>query len=108
MSRDELPLLQGTLDLLILRALGEGPLHGYGIARWIGSASGDALRIEEGSLYPALYRLEDKGWLASAWKTAESGRRARVYRLTPSGRRALGDERSHWKAFAAAVAKVLS
>ncbi|HEV2720899.1 MAG TPA: PadR family transcriptional regulator [Thermoanaerobaculia bacterium] len=108
MSRDELQLLQGTLDLLILRALSEAPMHGYGMARWIVSASGDALRIEEGSLYPALYRLEGKGWLASAWKTAESGRRARVYRLTAAGRRALGDERSQWKAFAAAVAKVLS
>lgn len=108
MSRDELQLLQGTLDLLILRALSEGPQHGYGIARWIGSASGDALRIEEGSLYPALYRLEGKGWLASSWKTTESGRRARVYRLTSSGRRALGAERSQWKAFAAAVARVLS
>jgi len=108
MSRDELQLLQGTLDLLVLRALSDGPLHGYAIAKWIGSASADALRVEEGSLYPALYRLEDRGWLASTWKASETGRRARVYRLTAAGRRALGDETSQWRAFATAVAKVLS
>jgi len=108
MSRDELQLLQGTLDLLVLRALDEGPRHGYAIAKWIASASGEALRVEEGSLYPALYRLEEKGSLASEWQTSETGRRARVYRLTRRGRRALGNETSQWRAFAAAVAKVLS
>lgn len=108
MSNDELQLLQGTLDLLILRALEEGPCHGYAIAKWIGHASGEALRVEEGSLYPALYRLEERGSLKSSWQTTETGRRARFYRLTPRGRRALGDETSQWRAFAAAVAKVLS
>jgi len=108
MSKDELQLLQGTLDLLVLRALDDGPRHGYAIAKWIASASGEALRVEEGSLYPALYRLEEKGSLASEWQTSETGRRARVYRLTRRGRRALGNETSQWRAFAAAVAKVLS
>jgi len=108
MSKDELQLLQGTLDLLVLRALDDGPRHGYAIAKWIASASGEALRVEEGSLYPALYRLEEKGSLASEWQTSETGRRARVYRLTRRGRRALGSETSQWRAFAAAVAKVLS
>jgi len=108
MSKDELQLLQGTLDLLVLRALDEGPRHGYAIAKWIASASGEALRVEEGSLYPALYRLEEKGLLESDWKTSETGRRARVYRLTRRGRRALGNETSQWRAFAAAVARVLS
>jgi len=108
MSKDELQLIQGTLDLLVLRALDDGPRHGYAIAKWIASASGEALRVEEGSLYPALYRLEEKGSLASEWQTSETGRRARVYRLTRRGRRALGNETSQWRAFAAAVAKVLS
>ena len=108
MSRPDLQLLQGTLDLLILRALTEGPQHGYAIAKWIKSATDDTLRIEEGSLYPALYRLEERGWLASSWQKSETGRRARVYRLTARGRRALGEETSQWRAFAAAMAKVLS
>jgi len=108
MSRDDLQLLQGTLDLLILRALSNGPQHGYAIAKWIGGATDDALHIEEGSLYPALYRLEERGWLASSWQKSETGRRARVYRLTARGRRALGQETSQWQAFVAAMAKVLS
>ena len=96
------------LDLLILRALREGPRHGYSIARWIAEASGDALRIEEGSLYPALHRLEEKGWLASSWKESETGRRAKFYRLSRSGRRALTQERTAWHAMVEGVEKVVS
>ncbi len=96
------------LDLLILRALIGGPLHGYAIARWIGDASGDTLRVEEGSLYPALHRLQAKGWLAASWKASETGRRAKFYRLTRAGRRALGQERSAWREVVKAVEKVMS
>lgn len=101
-------LLQGTLDLLILHALGDGPLHGYAIARRIADASNDALRIEEGSLYPALHRMEEAGWLAAEWKPSENNRRAKFYRLTRPGRRALGQEASVWRAFVKAVEKVIS
>jgi len=100
--------LQGTLDLLILHALGDGPLHGYAIARRIASASDEALRIEEGSLYPALHRMEEAVWLASEWKPSENNRRAKFYRLTRAGRRALGQEASVWRAFVRAVEKVIS
>lgn len=105
---EEMVLLQGTLDLLVLRALQEGPLHGYAVARWIGAASGDVLRVEEGSLYPALHRMESSGWLSSEWKQTETGRRAKFYRLTRPGRKALGVESSVWRAFVAAVEKVIS
>ena len=105
---EEIALLQGTLDLLILRALDSGPLHGYAIARWIAGASGDALRIEEGSLYPALHRMESAGWLAAEWKPTDTGRRAKFYQLTRTGRAALRDEASGWRAFVAAVEKVMS
>jgi PadR family transcriptional regulator PadR len=108
MDREEVALLQGTLDLLVLRALSDGPRHGYAIARWIASASGDALRIEEGSLYPALHRMEESGWLAASWKKTDTGRRAKFYRLTRAGRRALGEETAVWKAFVKAVQKVMS
>jgi transcriptional regulator len=108
MDREEVALLQGTLDLLVLRALSDGPRHGYAIARWIASASGDALRIEEGSLYPALHRMEHSGWLAASWKKTDTGRRAKFYRLTRAGRRALGEETAVWKAFVKAVQKVMS
>ena len=109
MSREELALLQGTLDLLVLRALAEkGALHGYAIARWIAAASGGELRIEEGSLYPALHRLEEAGWLASKWSASENNRRAKFYRLTPAGERALREETSLWRRFVAAVEKVMT
>lgn len=103
-----MPLLQGTLDLMVLRALRSGPRHGYAIARWITETSGDALRIEEGSLYPSLHRLEQQGWLASQWKESQTGRRAKFYRLTRAGRRALGQETSAWQAFVKAVDKVIA
>ena len=95
-------------DLLILRALSDGPLHGYAITRWIRNASRDELTIEEGSLYPALHRLEQEGSLKSEWKPTETGRKAKFYRLTPAGRRALGHETSAWRAFVKAVGKVIS
>ena len=97
-----------ALDLLILRALSDGPLHGYAITRWIRSASHDALTIEEGSLYPALHRLEQSGSLKSEWKQSDTGRKAKFYRLTTAGKRALGHETSAWRAFVKAVDMVIS
>src|SRR5262245_35387588 len=100
-------LLHGTLDALILKTLAGGPRHGYGIATFIEDASGDALLVEEGSLYPALYRLEHRGWVEAEWATSELGRRAKVYRLTEAGRVQLAAETATWKRFSAGVSKVL-
>ena len=99
--------LYGVLDMLVLRSLLFGPLHGYAIAGAIRDTSGDALKIEFGSLYPALKRLELKGWIASKWETTERNRRAKVYRLTAAGRRQLRQERSEWADFVRAVARVM-
>src|SRR5438128_2467898 len=96
-------LLQGTLDMLVLRTLLLGPLHGYAIAKSIGTLSHGAFEIEFGSLYPALKRLELKGWLSAQWETSESKRQARVYRLTPDGRKQLAAERAKWGQFVAAI-----
>jgi len=101
-------LLHGTLDVLILKTLSWGPMHGYGIGRWIEELSRDALRIEEGSLYPALYRLEHKGWIDSAWGLSDNNRRAKFYRLTPEGRRQLRQAAGVWSNFAQGVARVLN
>ncbi|PYR55658.1 MAG: PadR family transcriptional regulator [Acidobacteria bacterium] len=101
-------LLQGTLDLLILRTLLAGPAHGHAIAKHIQHTSEDLLQVETGSLYPALHRLEAKGWIAPSWELSEKGKRARFYRLTPFGRRQLVAERSRWEAFSRAMALVLS
>ncbi|HEX5727155.1 MAG TPA: PadR family transcriptional regulator [Longimicrobiaceae bacterium] len=100
-------LLQGTLDILILKTLSWQPLHGYAIARWIQDTTGEALRIEEGSLYPALHRMERRGWIEGEWGVSENGRRAKFYRLTPAGRQQLAVETTSWNAFARAVAMVL-
>ena len=100
-------LLQGTLDMLVLRTLLFGPLHGYGIAKSIQQASSDSLQIEFGSLYPALKRLEIKGWIASKWEISGRIRRARVYRLTAAGRKQLAREQSRWQGFIDAVARVM-
>jgi transcriptional regulator len=100
-------LLHGTLDALVLKTLSQGPFHGYAIARWIESRTRDALQIEEGSLYPALYRLEARGLLSSEWGTSELGRRAKFYSLTPKGRRRLAAEVEAWRAFSSAVTEVL-
>jgi PadR family transcriptional regulator PadR len=99
--------LYGVLDLLVLRTLVFGPLHGYAIAHAIRDSSGEALTIEFGSLYPALKRLELKGWISAKWETSERNRRARVYRLTPAGRKRLRTETTEWSDFVRAVARVL-
>ena len=101
-------LLQGTLDLLILKTLSWGPAHGYAIARWIEQLTGEVLRIGEGSLYPALHRLEERGWLDSQWQLSSTKRRTKVYRLTPRGRQQLKAETSTWQQFVTAVASVLA
>ncbi|MGA8597084.1 MAG: PadR family transcriptional regulator [Bryobacteraceae bacterium] len=100
-------LLKGTLDMLVLKTLIFGPMHGYGIAQAIRGASDDALDIEFGSLYPALKRLELKGWIASKWNTSELNRRAKFYRLTPAGRKHLLEEHSRWSEFVEAVTSVM-
>jgi PadR family transcriptional regulator PadR len=100
--------LQGSLPLLLLTLLARrGPLHGYGIATQIETMSDEALRVEEGSLYPALHRLEETGWIKARWSTTETGRRARVYEITATGRRRLESEELRWKAITAAVGKIL-
>ena len=100
-------LLQGTLDLLILRTLQPGPAHGHAIAKHIQRTSEDLLQVETGSLYPALHRLEAKGWIAASWDLSEKGKRARYYRLTAPGRKQLATEQSKWIAFARAMGLVL-
>jgi PadR family transcriptional regulator PadR len=99
--------LRGTLDVLILKTLSWGPRHGYAIARWLEDTTGDALTIEEGSLYPSLYRMEQRGWIESEWGTSELGRDAKFYRLTPVGRKQLRTETAEWKSFANVVIGVL-
>jgi PadR family transcriptional regulator, regulatory protein PadR len=101
-------LLHGTLEVLILKTLSWGPMHGFGVGRWIQQLSGDELRIEEGSLYPALYRLERKGWVESSWGLSDNQRRAKFYHLTAKGRRHLLENTDTWSSFARAVARVLS
>ena len=100
-------LLQGTLDMLVLKTLLMEPLHGYGIAKAIRVNSSEALDIEFGSLYPALKRLELKGWIASKWETSEYNRRAKYYRLTPAGRKQLQVEHSKWEGFVSAVGQIM-
>ena len=100
-------VLQGTLDLLVLKALSIAPLHGWGISQRIQQLSRDALQIGQGSLYPALYRLERKGFVKSEWGTTENNREAKYYRLSAAGRRALADELSDWRRFVSAVDLVL-
>lgn len=100
-------LLQGTLDLLVLRTLQWGPQHGHGIKVAISSSSNDVLQIDHGSLYPALHRLEKQGWLGSEWKLTENKQRAKYYRLTAAGRRQLQSERSRWQALSEAIGRVL-
>jgi len=101
-------LLQGTLDLLILRTLLTGPTHGHAIAKHIQRTSEDLLQVETGSLYPALHRLEAKGWIAASWELSDKGKRARFYRLTRPGRKQLSSEQSKWEAFARAMGLVLN
>jgi PadR family transcriptional regulator, regulatory protein PadR len=100
-------LLQGTLDMLVLKTLASGAKHGYAIAESIHQRSDDVLRVEEGALYPALHRLELRGWLSAEWGISENNRRAKYYRLTGAGRKQLAAESEHWDRMAAAVARVM-
>lgn len=100
-------LLQGTLALLVLKTLARGPLHGYGITLHIQMVSKDFLRVEEGSLYPALHRMEQDGWVSAEWGFSENNRRARYYQLTPKGRKQLAEEEKNWERLMQAVAQVL-
>jgi len=101
-------LLQGTLDVLILRTLLRRPAHGHAIAKHIQRTSEDLLQVETGSLYPALHRLEAKGWIAASWELSDKGKRARYYRLTPRGRKQLATEQSKWQAFSRAIGLILN
>jgi PadR family transcriptional regulator len=100
-------LLQGTLALLVLKTLASGPIHGYGITIHIQGISKDILRVEEGSLYPALHRMEQDGWVCADWRSTENNRRARYYRLTAKGRKQLAEEEKNWERLTQAVAHVL-
>jgi PadR family transcriptional regulator len=100
--------LHGTLDALVLKTLSAGPRHGYAIARAIEEATEDVIQVEEGSLYPALYRMEKRGWIEADWGTSETGRRAKLYRLTNTGRKQLRLETAEWTQFATAVSRVLT
>ena len=107
MQKSKLELLRGTLDVLILKALMWGPQHGYAVTSFIRQHSGDVLLVEEGTLYPALWRLESKEFLASEWGLSENNRKAKFYRLTPAGKKQLNEERAAWEAYAEAVSRVL-
>jgi transcriptional regulator len=104
---DRADLLQGTLDLLILKSLLLAPLHGWGISKRIRELSREVLQVNQGSLYPALYRLEDRGWVGSEWGTSPEGRRAKFYTLTPLGKKQLTAEQEDWRRFALAIEHVL-
>jgi transcriptional regulator len=106
-DKEQIELLQGTLDLLILRTLLLGPRHGHSIAHLIKQSSGDVLKVDHGSLYPALQRLERRGWISAKWGTSENNRRARYYRLTADGRKQLVAETTKWERLAAAIGRVL-
>ena len=107
MTRQKADLLQGTLDMLILKALSLGPMHGFGVGQRIEQMAEDMLRVEEGSLYPALYRLEERGWIRSEWGKSDNNRRARFYALTPAGSRRLGVEEENWRLLVLAIGKVM-
>ena len=107
MNKPKNDLLQGTLALLVLKTLARGPLHGYGITLHIQMVSKDFLRVEEGSLYPALHRMEQDGWISAEWGMTENSRRARYYRLTSTGRKQLAEEERNWERLTQAVAQVL-
>ncbi len=106
-SRNGIDLLQGTLDMLILRTLQWGPQHGHGISVAIRASSEDVLQVDHGSLYPALHRLREQGWIAAAWGMTENKQRARYYRLTAKGKKALAAEESRWNRMVAAIARVM-
>ncbi|HVT61018.1 MAG TPA: PadR family transcriptional regulator [Thermoanaerobaculia bacterium] len=108
MSQDKEDLLQGTLDLLVLQALSLGAMHGYGLAQRIRQVSQEVLQVNQGSLYPALLRLEHQGWIAADWRTTENNRRAKYYSLTRTGRRQLAHETERWTRFSAAIGRLLA
>src|SRR3954452_953421 len=99
--------MQGSLDVIVLKTLSWQPMHGFGIARWIQRATDDVLQVEEGSLYPSLYRMENKGWVKSEWCITENKRRAKYYRLTAAGKRQLADQSANWETFVKAMSKIL-
>jgi transcriptional regulator len=107
MSASKSDLLQGTLDLLILQVVAPGPLHGYAIAQRLQQLSKDALQVQQGSLYPALHRLEQRGWLKAEWKNSETGREAKFYNLTKAGRKQLDIERLNWERLSQAITRIL-
>jgi PadR family transcriptional regulator PadR len=107
MAQTQNELLHGTLETLILKTVARSPRHGYAIARWLEEATGEELRIEDGSLYPALYRLEHRGLIQAEWGTSELGRRAKFYRITPLGRKRLSSSTEEWTRFARAVTRIL-
>ena len=107
MTKQKPELPQGTLDMLVLKALSLGPMHGYGVGQRIRQLAEEMLRVEEGSLYPALYRVEERGWISSQWGASENNRRARFYKLTPAGRRQLLVEEKNWEHFVLAIGKVM-
>ena len=107
MDKSSLDVIRGTLDVLILKTISWGPLHGYAISQLLLQQTEDALLVEEGALYPALYRMESKGWIEAEWGVSDNNRRAKYYRLTPDGRRRLRAETETWERYAEAVGKVL-
>ena len=108
MSKPSIDLLQGSLDVIVLKTLSWQPMHGFGIARWIQRVTDDVLQVEEGSLYPSLYRMENKGWVKAEWRLTENNRRAKYYRLTAAGKRRLAEESDTWERFAGAMTKIMS
>jgi PadR family transcriptional regulator, regulatory protein PadR len=108
MVQSKSDLLQGTLDVLVLKTLSVEPMHGWGISQRIQQTSGDVLEVNQGSLYPALHRLEEKGWISAQWGSSDNNRRARFYSLTRAGRRQLAEETQNWERFASAVGRVLA
>ena len=108
MARTSVDLLQGTLDLIVLKTLSWGPMHGFGIARWIQLTTEDVLKVEEGSLYPSLYRMENRGWIKAQWALTENGRRAKYYRLTAVGKRQLAAESEMWDRLTGAIGKIMT
>jgi PadR family transcriptional regulator, regulatory protein PadR len=108
MVQSKSDLLQGTLDVLVLKTLSVEPMHGWGISQRIQQTSGEVLEVNQGSLYPALHRLEEKGWISAQWGSSDNNRRARFYSLTRAGRRQLAEETQSWERFASAVGRVLA
>ena len=107
MLQDKSEVLQGTLDMLILKVVALGPIHGYGISQRIRQISKDVLQVQQGSLYPALHRLEKRGWLQSAWRESENGRQAKFYKLSARGRKQLSEEQQTWERLTGAIALIL-